>query len=121
MKLKVNSIGGAATSDDGQLSLGFKSGERTYTLQLSPQAQEQLTLALLASTAADPAGVAGRRIRPKGLGRFQLDNDVGISLLMNPMVAVHVVLARPLAEALLNLLSTFDDPSTWDLKGPNRH
>jgi hypothetical protein len=120
MKIRIDELGGAASLPNGTLSLGFKSLKDDHTLELSPKAQEQLFLSLIASAARDPLGNAARRIRPQGLSRFQLGADVGLSFLLTHDLAVQVLLARPLAQALRRLLDTFDDPSTWDTAAPTR-
>ncbi len=118
-KLSVNEIGGEVTSDDGKLRIGCKVRERDYTITFSQKAQEQLLLSLLASSRGDPYGPTARRIIPRGLSRFQLGEDVGLSFLVSPSIGIHLVLKRPLAKALQELLETFDDPSTWDQ--PTKH
>jgi hypothetical protein len=113
MKIRASEIASATTSDEGILSVGIRNqrGE-VHTIEFGPQAQQNLALALLAS-GSDPRQPASRRLRPVGLGRFQIDQDVGLSLFLAPRIAIHVVLTRSLAKALQEKLETFDDPSTW--------
>lgn len=115
MKISVNEIGGAVTRDDGVLSLGVKDQSgNTHTIEFSAQSQETLTLALLASS-PDPLGPVARRFRPGGLGRFQVDNEIGLSFFLTREIAIHLTLTRTLANYLeKRILATFDDPSTWD-------
>ena len=121
MEISVNEISTSATSDDGEITINCKVKDETYAIMFSGKAQEQLLLSLLASSPGDPAGPTARRIIPRGLSRFQLGEDVGISFLVTPGIGIHMVLKRPLAKALQDLLKTFDDPSTWDLTGPAKH
>jgi hypothetical protein len=119
MKITANGIGGLFTrSSDGRLSVDFADAHgRSITLELSEIAQRELIMGLLSSTQADPAGRFGYRIRPLGVSRFRYDNDVGLSFVVQKDLAVHMVLSRPLAEGLRTRLETFDDESTWDLRG----
>lgn len=114
MKIRASEIGSASTNDDGMLSIGIRNrrGE-VHTIEFSPRAQQSLLLALLAG-GTDPRNPASRRIQPVGIGRFQQDQDVGISLFLSRQVAIHMILARPLASMLQEKLETFDDASTWN-------
>lgn len=121
MKLKINTLGGAAALPTGTLSIGFKNDRGEHTLELSRAAQEQLLLALLTSAPSDPTGPALRHFAPNGVGRFQLGQDVGLSFLVARQAGIHLVLKRPLASTVQKLIETFDDHSTWNLKGPTAH
>lgn len=114
MKLRVKEITGFALRDDKHIDLGvIDASGNIHTIEFSPASQDALTHSLLAS-GRDPLGPASRRIRPRGISRFQIDEDVGLSFLLTLEAGFHVILARPLADELLKLLETFDDPSTWD-------
>ena len=118
MKLTVTKIGGAAWRDDGLLSLGVNAGKTVHTLEFKPETIEALLVALISST-RDPLGPLSRRIQPRGVSRFQIDEYIGLSFLLGPQTGIHLVLHRQLAKALQNLLETFDDSSTWDVGKPH--
>lgn len=103
---------------DGTISVGSKSGSDVHTIEITPAAQRQFFQHLLASKADDPLGSTAVRLTPQGVGRFQVDQRRGITFLLNMDAGVHVLMEKALADALLHLLQTWDDPSTWDLKTP---
>ena len=111
-KIKIENIGGAATRDDGMLSIGVKIKGKLQTIEFSPNAVESLTMAVLASS-RDPLGPVSKRFRPAGLSRFQVDDEIGISFLLGRDIAIHILLDREGATALRHLLDTFDDPDSW--------
>jgi len=113
-KIRVDHIGGAATRDDGMLSIGVKIRGKVQTIEFAPNTVEPLTMALLASS-RDPLGPLAKRFLPAGLSRFQVDDDVGISFLLGRDIAIHILLNREAAKALRHLLDTFDDPDSWDV------
>ena len=118
MKIVINKIGGVTTLPDGTLSIGYASSKEMHTLEIKPEALQQLFLPLLASKRDDLTSSLSRKIHAGGIGRFRMGDDIGISFLVTPEIAVHMVLQRPLAEVLQKLIQTFDDPSTWQIVGP---
>ncbi len=114
MKLTVTEIGGATWRDDGLLSLGVKAGRKVHTIEFKPETTKELLMALIASP-RDPLGRLSRRIQPNGVSRFQIEEYIGLSFLLAPQTGIHMVLHRQLANALQNLLETFDDSSTWNV------
>ena len=99
--------------DDGALSLYLKSpnGEST-SVRIGLHEQGLILHALLGSS-FDPFAGTSRRFQPMGLSRFKVEDDVGLSFLIGQQIALHLVLDRSLAEALTEMLATFDDASTW--------
>ncbi len=115
MIFEIQSMPASTRLPDGTLSVAVKCGDEVHSLLIPPEAQQQFWPHLLASRADDPFGAAAVRLKPKGLGRFQVNTDLGLSLMLQPGAAVHVVLAKPLADFLLELLQNWDDPKTWSI------
>jgi hypothetical protein len=118
MKTVITRIGGVTTLADGTLSISYSSSKESHTLEIKPEVLRQLYLPLLASKSDDLSGPLSRKIHPGGLRRFQFGNEVGLSFLIAQDVALHLVLNRPLAQALQKALETFDDKSTWNIAAP---
>jgi hypothetical protein len=118
MKIVISELGGAVSLPDGSISIGVKCGEEVHTIEVTPKARGQLLLPLLASAGRDPFEPNSFRLKPVGLGRFQIREERGLSFLLAPDVALHVQLLKPLADHLLQQLQTWDDPSTW--KAPTK-
>lgn len=103
----------AVVDENGVLNLHFKTADGgTSKIRLSERAQAFVLQALLGSS-LDPFRPSSRHFQPAGLSRFRVDDDVGLSFLMSPQMGIHFVLDRSLAGTLRELLSTFDDTSTW--------
>src|SRR5262245_32082720 len=103
----------AVIGENGVLSLYLKAEDgRVSTIRLSERAQALVLQTLLASS-LDPLRPSSRRFHPAGLSRFRIADEVGLSFLFSPQMGIHFVLDRSLAEALRELLTTFDDASTW--------
>lgn len=115
MKTVITRISNVTSHQDGSLSIGYSSSKENHTLEIKPEALNQLFQPLLASRSDDLNGPLSRKIHPAGLRRFQFGNEVGISFLIAKDIALHLVLDRPLAAALQKALETFDDKSTWNL------
>jgi hypothetical protein len=118
MKLRIDKIGGAVTKDDGTINIAAVSKGKVHTIEIATSAWEQFVFALLASS-SDPSSATSKTIHPVGLGRFQTEENIGLSFYMAPNIALHLVLARPLANNLREVLDTFDDSSTWDVSKPH--
>ncbi len=106
-------IDDAVVEDDGALSLYLKApnGETT-SVRIGLRAQGLILHALLGSS-FDPLAGTSRRFQPMGLSRFKIQDDVGLSFLIGQQIALHLVLDRSLADILTEMLTTFDDTSTW--------
>lgn len=118
MKTVISSIGSVTTHPDGTLSIGYSSLRENHTLEIKPEALNQLFQPLLASKSDDLNGPMSRKIHAGGIRRFQFGNQVGISFLIAQDIALHMVMDRSLAAALQKALETFDDKSTWNLAPP---
>src|SRR5262245_11542497 len=103
----------AVIASDGALNLYMKTADgRHVDVKLGEQAQVFILKALLGST-LDPLSPTSQRLRPIGLSRFRLNDDIGLSFLFGTELGMHFTLDRSLAAILNELLSTFDDPTTW--------
>jgi len=103
----------AVVDESGVLNLYFKTEDGSTTkIRLSDRAQQFLLQAVLSSS-HDPLQPSSRHLQPAGLSRFRVADEVGLSFLFSPRLAIHFVLDRSLAGTLHELLATFDDKSTW--------
>lgn len=114
-KIRIAEIAGTATSTkDDTVSVGMVDPEgNVHTAILEPKARGQLLMALLANIPRDPNGFPLWFLQVGGLSRFQLGEAMGVHLMLQPGIGVPVVLHRKLAAHLVELIQTFDDPSTW--------
>lgn len=109
----VTELTEAVVDEDGVLNLYFRTADGSINkLRLSERAQAFVLQALLGSS-LDPLRPSSRHFQPAGLSRFRIEDNIGLSFLLSPQMGIHFVMDRSLAGTLRELLSTFDDQSTW--------
>src|SRR5262245_12032558 len=113
MAVPAPELSEAVVDENGVLNLYFRAEDGgTTKIRLSERAQAFVLQAVLSSS-LDPLRPTSRHLQPAGLSRFRIADEVGLSFLFSPQLAIHVVLDRSLAGTLHELLATFDDKSTW--------
>lgn len=115
MKMKITTVGGAATREDGTLSIGVEDSRgKVHTIEFSSSAQKNLLAALITSAPLDQAAqIPARRFRIAGLRRYRFpQGDLGVSFYLGPNAAIHLEFAQPLVAELQHLLATASDLSS---------
>lgn len=119
--MKIAAVDGKKESQDGTLTLLITDHEGVkHALEFSPESLEKLFLAAITGKSYDPRGIPLLRFRPRTLRRFLIGDQRGLSFLFDGFHGIHLMFSKEAAGQLQGFLETFDDPSTWDTKGPTR-